>query len=125
MSTLGTAALFLSLGLASPEDPDFMELVPRTGDLSIDCKKWDGAMPSPCELSLADALFEYRQALDGCAMLHEAEQKKSAQLENLLLTKPVPVEKNDFSLLGMPSWVTPVLAGTLLLSGFMVGALAF
>lgn len=93
----------------------------QTGDIERDCTKYDGDQPTTCEVSLANKLFEYHAALEGCAAAHQATVKQNEKLRQIILTQPPPEEKSEWSLFGLPGWVTPVLAGVLVGGGVSLG----
>ena len=85
------------------------------------CTKYDGDRPTTCEVALADKLFDYHQALQGCAMEHASEQARNERLKELILEKPVPEKEKSFSLFGMPPWLTATVVGAAAATAGLLG----
>lgn len=81
------------------------------------CIKTDGVQPSMCEIALAQELYKYTQAFEGCVQAHEDEKEKNSKLTEMVLTQPVPEEPASFSLFGLPDWATGILVGTVIAVG--------
>lgn len=85
-------------------------------DLSA-CEKYDGDMPTKCEMALADGMFRTGEALKVCAAMHQSAEEEAKRLEALLLSVPAK-EPEGFSLFSIrvPTWVG-VAAGTAIAAG--------
>ena len=92
-------------------------------DIQTDCQKWDGDQPTKCELALAQGLFTYQQALEGCALVNKSLEYENEKLKDLILNQPEPEEPNNFTLFGLPKWATGLLIGTAA-AGALAGGIA-
>jgi len=86
--------------------------------LSQVCIKAEGENPTPCEVRLLDEVLECK--LESKVRLEEKD-RKIEELTRIALKPPPEKESYDFSLFGLPAWVTPVIGVVLFSAGMAVG----